>query len=320
MMQPRRQAGVALVTAILLVAIATMLATKLAWDNRVSMRRTEMIVDMEQAHLFALGAEAVAIDVLRQDDKAFDNGSEDWAQVTPPLEVGIDENVMGQMQGYISDAQGRFNLNNLVPTRGGEPSERAVKQFSRLIEILGLDPSIVDAVIDWIDEDTLPRPGGAEDDYYTNLDPPYRSANYFFRSVSELRSVANIDAETFALLEPHVSALDPNWCGANGVTAVNINSATAEVIESLHEDINSGQAQAWVDERGEDGWEAFSDITDWPAQLQPLIGTEVDIKSSCFELKVLVNVGSSVLSMYSLLDRSGIGDEIGTRVRNFGLE
>ena len=316
----KRQDGVALVTAILLVAIATMLATKLAWDNRVSMRRTEMILEMEQARLFALGAEAVAIDVLRQDDKAFDNSSEDWAQVTPPLEIGIDENVMGQMQGYMTDAQGRFNLNNLVPAPGGEPSERAVQQFSRLLDILGLDPGIVDAVIDWIDEDTLPRPGGVEDDFYTNQDPPYRAANSYLRSVSELRSIANIDAETYDLLLPHVTALDPNWCGANGVTPININSATAVVIESISEEISSGQAQAWVEERGETGWESFGDITDWPASLQPLVGSEVDVTSNCFELKVLVNVGSSLLSMYSLLDRSGLGDEISTRVRNFGLE
>ena len=47
----------------------------------------------------ALGAEAVAIDVLKQDDPAFDHAGEDWAQVAPPLEIGIDENVMGQMQG-----------------------------------------------------------------------------------------------------------------------------------------------------------------------------------------------------------------------------
>ena len=69
----QHQSGVALITAILLVAIATVLATKLAWDNQVSMRRTESILALEQARAIALGAEAVAKDILRQDDPEFDN-------------------------------------------------------------------------------------------------------------------------------------------------------------------------------------------------------------------------------------------------------
>lgn len=322
MMQPHRQSGVALVTAILLVAIATMLATKLAWDNQVSMRRTETLLNMEQGRMFALGGEAIAIELLRQDGKEFDNASDDWAFVkdAAPLPVGIDEIVLGQLRGEIYDAQGRFNINNLVPVRGGEPVERAVEQFERLIDILQLDPAIVQAVIDWIDEDTLPRSGGAEDDVYTSRNPPYRTANYFFNSVTELRSVAAIDEDSYAALEPHLTALDPSWCGADGVTPVNINSTSVEVLEAIHEDIDAGQAAAWIEERGETGWEKFDDITDWPTNLLPLVGKEIDIKSQCFETKVYVYIGGTIVSMYSLLDRSGSGDGITTRIRAFGLE
>jgi len=318
-----RQTGVALVTAILLVAIATTLATKLAWDNLVSMRRTESLLNQEQARLFALGGEAIAINVLRQDDAEFDHAGEDWALGMPPIEIGIDELVMGSMKGRLYDAQGRFNLNNLVPVRGGEPSQRAREQFQRLLDILGLDPAIGDAVIDWIDEDTLAEPAGAEDGAYTALTPPYRTANYFFISASELRSIVNIDEESYVALRPHVTALNPAWCGDGGITPININSATVEVLQALHEDISPGQAQSWVEERGldgENGWESMNDVSNWPANLQPLVGTEIDTKSSCFELKVYVDIGSSVLSMYSLLDRSGNGDAIATRIRSFGLD
>jgi general secretion pathway protein K len=323
----RQQSGVALVTAILLVAIATTLATKLAWDNQVSMRRTETLLAMEQARMFALGAEAVAIDVLRQDDAAFDHAGEPWAMIVPPMEIGIEELSLGQMQGRIADAQGRFNLNNLVPPgnldESGEPvqpDETSRKQFERLIDILGLDRAIVDSVIDWIDSDTVSQPLGAEDGIYTAYDPPYRAANSYMTSVSELRSVANIDAESYAILLPHVTALPPQWCGSQEVTSININSASAEVLTSLNEEISAGQAQAWVEERGESGWEDWNEISDWSGEYAGLQGREVDIKSSCFEVNVLVNVGSSVLSMYSLLDRSANGDQILVRKRIFGLE
>ena len=315
-----RQRGVALITAILLVAIATMLATKLAWDNQISMRRTDTVLVQEQARFFATGAEAVAVDVLRQDDPAFDHLDEDWAQVIPPLDIGIDETTLGQMQGRITDAQSRFNLNNLVPSQGAEVSERARAQLEKLIETLQLDPGLVDAIIDWIDADTIPLSGGAEDDAYTSLNPPYRAANNYFNSVSELRSVAGMDAESYALLLPHVTALTPGWCGGSDFTPINMNTASAEVIASLHEDITISQAETWVEERSQAGWETWNDIPDWPPGLQALQDNEASLKSSCFEINVLVNIGSTVLSMYSLLDRSTGGDAIITRFRTFGLE
>jgi len=317
----QQQTGVALITAILLVAMATILTTKLVWEYQISLRRTEALLMREQARFFGVGAEAIAIDILKQDDAAFDHAGEDWARIVPPLDIGIDEIVMGQMQGTLRDAQGRFNLNNLVPVRGAEPDKTTRDQFARLVESLRLDPSIVDSIIDWIDEDTIPQTGGAEDGIYTALDPAYRAANNYLTSVSELRAIANIDNVAYEALLPHVTAINPEWCGTEGgITPININSATAAVIASLHEDIDLGQAEAWIEERGETGWEELNEITDWPPEYNTLPGTPATLKSYCFELNALVNVGSSVLSMYSLLDRSASEDAIVTRVRIFGLD
>ena len=77
MNQRQQQSGVALITAILLVAMATLLTTKLAWDYQISLRRTEALLLREQARFFGIGAEAVAIDVLMQDDATFDHAGED---------------------------------------------------------------------------------------------------------------------------------------------------------------------------------------------------------------------------------------------------
>ena len=55
---PAGQRGVALVTAILMVAIATTLAAKISWDNQISMRRTEAALNLEQARQLAYGAES----------------------------------------------------------------------------------------------------------------------------------------------------------------------------------------------------------------------------------------------------------------------
>jgi len=316
-----KQSGVALITAILLVAIATTLATKLLWDNQLSMRRTETMLSQEQARHFATGGEAIAIEFMREDDVAFDHPSEGWGQPLGPIEIGIEELIMGQMQGALTDAQSRFNLNNLVPARGSPPDPRAREQFEELIGLLKLEPAIVDSVIDWIDEDTVPEPLGAEDGTYTALDPPYRAANNYLTSVTELRAIANIDEEAYELLRPYVTAIHPTWCGAQGgVLPINLNTAPAEVIQSLHPSISTGDAESWVEERGETGWENWNEVTNWPADLQSMQGTEVSLGTNCFEANVLVNIGSSVLSMYSLLDRSGGADQILVRSRTLGLE
>jgi general secretion pathway protein K len=315
MRTPPQQQGVALITAIMLVAIATLIAAKLSWDNQISIRRTETTLMQEQARMFAFGAEGVAIDILRQDDNQYDFPGDDydWTPPIGPLEIGIEETVMGQMQGQLIDTQGRLNVNNLIPDTNG----KVHKQFERLFNNLGVDTGLVDAIADWIDADSVPLGRGAEDGNYTALIPGYRPANNYFTSSSELRAVLGVDAETYELLLPHVTALHPSWCGGqSGITPVNVNYATAEVFEALHEDISPSQATAWVEQRGDTGWQDLSELTDLP----PDAGTFMGVQSNCIKLRVIVNVGSSVLSMYSLLDRSGGTDEIITRTRAFGLE
>jgi len=132
----QQQSGVALITAILLVAMATLLTTKLAWDYQISLRRTEAMLMQEQARFFAVGAEAVAISILKEDEDVFDHAGDWWAQNIDPIPIGIDEIVMGTMDGQLHDIQGRFNLNNLIPVRVAEHDQSSKKQSGQLIDNL----------------------------------------------------------------------------------------------------------------------------------------------------------------------------------------
>jgi general secretion pathway protein K len=314
MRAPANQRGVALITAILLVAMATIVAAKLSWDNNIAMRRTESTLMQEQAKLFALGGEAVAIYYLRQDKELeFDNADEDWAQPTAPVEIGLGEISLGTMQGGLSDANGKLNVNNLVP----DEDEVTKQQFERLFNELKINPAIIDNIIDWIDADTDPELQGAEDGIYTALNPPYRPANTYMTSASELLAVNGIDPEIYALLRPHVTALRPDWCGSTGTgTRVNINFASAEVLSALSEEISPSLVQTWIEELSEGGLKSLSDLSNAPED----ISQYASVSTSCFELYVTVNIGSSVMSMYSLLDRSGGSEDIVTRVRAYGLD
>jgi type II secretory pathway component PulK len=61
-----QQRGVALIIALILVSLATILAVKLGFDGWLERRRTIGIIATEQAYLFGTGAEALAADALNQ--------------------------------------------------------------------------------------------------------------------------------------------------------------------------------------------------------------------------------------------------------------
>lgn len=128
------------------------------------------------------------------------------------------------MHVKVLDAQGRFNLNNLV--RNGQPSPPDIGVFRQLLTLEGANPNLTDAVVDWLDPDSTPHPDGAEDADYLALKPPYRAANRPFESVGELRLVRGFTPDLVAKLHPFLIALPTP-------TLVNVNTAPPEVLAAL---------------------------------------------------------------------------------------
>ena len=117
----RGQRGVALIIALILVALATVLATKLTFDGFLERRRAIGVMAAEQALHFGLGAEALAADALAQDQQMSASQTTlaaPWAQPTQPLPITPQDDPEGEpigtLQGQVEDMQGRFNLNNLA--------------------------------------------------------------------------------------------------------------------------------------------------------------------------------------------------------------
>ncbi len=182
----RREGGVAMITAMLIVALVTMVAANMAWDNALDVRRTTVLLARDQAMQVAIGAESWVANILSQDleDSDTDHLGEIWAQQLPPLP--IDD---GEVFGAIEDLQGRFNLNNLVDDQG-QVVQESLAQFQRLLAALGLEPRLAGIAADWIDSDVEAAfPDGAEDAIYTGRLPPYRTANQPLTSVSELAAI-----------------------------------------------------------------------------------------------------------------------------------
>ena len=114
-MTRRQNKGVALITALLIMALVTTLAYTLEWNNALDVRRTIVLLNRDQAIQVALGAESWMQSILRQDlaDSDTDHLGEIWASDLPGLPIDG-----GEVFGDIEDLQGRFNVNNLIDRNG----------------------------------------------------------------------------------------------------------------------------------------------------------------------------------------------------------
>lgn len=292
----RNDRGVALITAMLIAALATLVAANLSWDNALDVRRTMVLMNRDQAVQVALGAESWVINILQQDlqDSQSDHLGELWASDLPGLPIEG-----GEVFGRIEDLQGRFNVNNLVDDQG-QVVEESVLQFQRLLNSLGLDPRFAGIAADWIDRDVDPSfPDGAEDSIYTGMLPPYRSPNQILTSVSELAAIEGMDRATFTLLEPHLAALP-------GRTTINVNTATPAILQSLDENITIADVESLLSER------ELTGFTDVEASFQTLVTPDVlntllDDKTLFFRLNVVVRIDTVRVTLNTVLQRGGRG-------------
>ena len=309
---PGRQRGIALITAVLMVALATMLAVGVVYRGVLDQRRTATMFAMDQAWEIALGAEAWAADFLQRDlqQSQGDNLSETWAQPLPPLPVEG-----GSVAGRLVDLQGRFNLNNLV-FADGTPNPDAIAQFSRLLVALDLEPNWASIMADWIDLDTQPGfPDGAEDNVYLGQAPPYLAANMPITRASEIMALPGFGPERWAKLKPYVAALPVG-------TTLNVCTAPGIVLDSLSEGvIEFGRSPEELAKRRNDG--CFPSLNDLRGALGDTdydkLKDGLSESSSYFGATVWVTIGTTDFTLYSLLVR-GQGGLVRPQLRSFGTE
>jgi len=320
MMTPRRQSGVALITALLVVSIAVVIASALVDQLFLDIRRTENLVQGDQAYCYAEGLEEFVKIALQADARL--NDYDDKLQLEKANQYLVAPVEGGQVIGNLTDLQARFNLNNLSKTNSEQA--RAIQQFQKLLTTLELDPNLVWPVVDWIDSDQIvDNPTyGAEFDYYIGLPTPYRSADTLMSSPSELRLVKGFNNnETYAKIIDYVCAL-PDF------TPININTAPAEVINSL-DGIESADVDqillrrdGALDNNGnqlqnpdqQDSGTPFEKPGEFETFMKNTLNkkqfsaTGVSVSSDYFLLTTNARVGSGKALLYSILRRDAQGN------------
>ena len=293
-----RQRGVAIITALLIVAIATTVSVTISTRLQLDVRRTGNMIAGDQAYLYALAAENWSQRILKQDreENDIDHLGENWAIELPPLPVEG-----GFIKGKLTDLQSCFNLNSLLGANADNATART--RLERMLNNLGIDKGNVQAVIDWIDTDLQTTiPDGAEDVYYMNLERPYRTANTVMLSISELRLIKGFeDPRIYDALLPHVCAFGVN-------TPININTATAEVLRSLADDLSDSDVEKIIEQRNDTAFNNISEFTSFNNLKTKIAETEgLSVDTEYFMLKTESTIGQVRVITYSIINRSSDG-------------
>lgn len=296
-MRTKQQRGVALITAVLIAALVTATAVAMASRQQLDIRRTANLFDTDRAYLFALGGESFARMILADDRRKnnVDGLDEFWAkEVTIPVEGAV-------LSGKMIDQQGLFNLNNLV-LDDGKPSEPDIKRFEHLLTVLEMDVKLARAVVDWIDPDIEPQfPDGAEDDVYMQLNPPYRAANGWIASPSELVLVHGVSYADYQKLAPFVTALSVR-------SKLNINTAPPELLATVVEGLTLQDGEALAEARGDQHYDKIEDfIGQAMLQNRGVIAADLTVGSDYFLLQAGAKFDRGQMQLYSLLSRDDNG-------------
>ena len=332
------QRGIALMVVLIAVFVLSMLAGAFAYSMKVEAKLAAN--SNNQADLEWLGRSGVEFArwLLAQEMTCpYDSLNQKWARGpgspcesnNPALaDVSLDNLKIGDGQAtiHITDLESKVNINT---------ADTAILQQA-LSQAIGADatevPTISDSVQDWIDRDDMPRPNGAESDYYQGLTPQYMAKNGPIDDLSELLLIKGIrddpaiyskkydplpgQVDKFGdpLPQKYAAHMDEIFTPIS-TGRININTASAAVLQTIP-GVDPAIAEQIIRVRtGPDGQNdtPFMSVSEL-ATVVPNVGAAgmfnryCTVRSSTFEVQVDAQIGSSKQTFYAILGRNNQRD------------
>lgn len=295
--------GIALLLALLVLALLTALILEFDAEARREYREAAAFRDSYKAGMLTRAAVQAARAALQQDflrDKQtgdkYDGPLDLWAIPIKNYAIGD-----GLLSAHIQDERGKLNLNDLAATEGDKIQRKArVDRVRRLFELLHINPDLVDALIDWTDQDDNPEPAGAETLHYQSQRPAYLPANAPIQTLGDLKLIKGFTPDIIDRLSRYVTVYP-----TEGGAPVNINTADPLVIQALDPDITQTMATEIVHGRPFKTKEELSRIgsfVDIGAKLRAS-GTVYDVKSEYFSAWLIITVNESTKRAFAILHR-----------------
>jgi general secretion pathway protein K len=262
--------------------------------------------DNFKATVLARASVQAARGVLQQDflkDKqtgqAFDALTDLWAFPITNYVIGD-----GLLNAKIEDQKGKLNLNDLAALSVDANAKKIkVEKFKRLFILVQINPDLVDAIIDWVDQDDIPEPSGAESLYYQTLRPSYRTANAPLQTFLELRLIKGMTPEILGKLAKFVAVYD-----SPGDSKLNMNTADSLVLQALDVRITQGVAGDIIQSRPYKTVQDVDRVSSF-AEFGPEIRGKglIDVQSDLFQAHMTVKVNEVTRNAIVILQRDQNG-------------
>jgi general secretion pathway protein K len=299
-MTPRPR-GAALLVAMLVVALVATISAASLWKQWRGVEVEAAERARVQSAWLLTGALDWARLVLREDVRTggADHLGEPWAlplqearlttflaQDRASVALGEGDGTNAFLSGQITDLQSRLNVSNLAAL--GRISEPSLRAFARLFQLLGLPPAELARLAESMRLASEAGTDGAERARIPIA--PQRAG--------ELGGMGLAPA-TMVLLAPHITVLP-------GRTAVNLNTAAAEVIYSAIEGISLADAQRLVAEREQSPFRTAADAARLLGRPEGFAdGTAVSVASRFFEVRSRFRLEQTVVEERALVQRDG---------------
>jgi general secretion pathway protein K len=151
------------------------------------------------------------------------------------------------------------------------------------------------------------NPDGAEDSVYMGQTPPYRTANRYITSTSELLALPGFGRDRYLKLAPYVAALPQG-------TTINICSASGVVLDAFlgagHTDFSSDPEALGKNRATTSG--CFPTVANFQAAFPQkgwsgTVPQKFGQTSLYFRLSSFITIGSAEFNLYSLLYQDNTG-------------
>lgn len=287
-----RERGVAVVTAMLLTTLAITIVASLFWQQQVQVRSIENQRLQLQKQWILRGALDWARLILREDAvfSRIDTLDEPWA--VPLSDTRLDQYVENGasdasasdavLSGGIIDAQSRFNLTNL--SANGQINQEQLAAFERLLTLVQLNPSLAQETATLLAAAQRPAQGQSNTSQARPVPMTY---------VNDLLAVPGFTPEAIERLKDFVVVLPQT-------TAVNVNTAPAEVLAATIPGLSLPDAMGVVNSRRS---AAFRDVADFSNRFPTTDFSQVSVATRYFLVTGRVRMNRAGLEVQALVER-----------------
>ncbi|MEL0629131.1 type II secretion system minor pseudopilin GspK [Psychromonas aquatilis] len=311
----RKQAGIALITVLMILAIMVTVATTMTGRMTSSLLRTEGLNYSQKMYWYTQAMVDFSQLIINNDFADSDVVSLDQIWATPDLIFPVDE---GSILGHMIDKRSCFNLNALASESNEELGVSQLKALLTAMDVEEYSADVIsESVRDWVDSDDAANDSqGAEDRYYESLNVPHLTANKLMVDISELRSIQGMTAEIYLHIKDRLCALPATD------QLINVNTVKADQAEVLFAlftsdtSITLDQLESLLEERPTSGWISVAEFLESDIfsneTIPDTVQAQLSVTSDFFQMNGIAEFEERAMALKLLLK---VESKVATTIR-----